>query len=306
MQSVHYYITHFVPTIGSILKRMPFLFHNDEKYLKLLFRLKLGQTLNLEHPRRFNEKMQWLKLYNHQPEYTDMVDKYKAKQIVEKLIGTQYVIPTIGVWSSSQNISWESLPQQFVLKTTHGGGGVGVVICKDKATFSVKNAILQLNRSMRISGSNGLKEWPYQNVQRRIIAEQYMEDADNHQLVDYKFHCFNGVPKVVLVCRDRYGESGAFKDFYDMEWNHLPISRELNGNAKESFEKPEEFSQMIQIAEKLSKGIPFVRIDLYLANHKIYFGEYTFFPASGLSPFYPDEWDFIMGDWLDLPNVKVL
>lgn len=306
MQSISYYFTHIRPTLGSLLTRFHFLFDNDEKYLRLLYRLKTGRKLDLEHPQRFNEKLQWLKLYNHQPEYTDMVDKYKAKEIVENLIGTQYVIPTLGVWNSSQDISWESLPQQFVLKTTHGGGGVGVVICKDKATFSVKNAIGQLNRSMRISGSNRLKEWPYQNMQRRIIAEQYLEDAGNHQLVDYKFHCFNGVPKVVLVCRDRYGKASASKDFYDMGWYHLPISRELNGNAKEDFEKPEEFSQMIQIAEKLSQGIPFVRIDLYLANHKIYFGEYTFFPASGLSIFYPDKWDFILGEWLKLPKIQTM
>ena len=306
MLPVTYYLTHIGATLGSLLQRVHFLFSDDVSYLKLLYWLKTGRKLNMDNPQRFNEKMQWLKLYNHQPEYTDMVDKYKAKQLVENLMGKQYIIPTLGVWNSPQDICWESLPQQFVLKTNHGGGGVGVVVCKDKTLLKKKKVLCQLTKSMRISGADGLKEWPYKNVQRRILAEQYVEDVDNQQLVDYKFHCFNGVPKLVLVCRDRYGNTGASKDFYDMEWNHLPISRELNGNAKGDFEKPAEFTRMIRMAEELSRGIPFVRIDLYLANHQIYFGEYTFFPASGLSKFCPDEWDFILGEWLELPQTKTI
>ncbi len=306
MQSIAYYFKHIKPTIGSLLIRLHFLFHNEENYLKLLFWLKTGRKLNLEHPIRFNEKLQWLKLYNHQPEYTDMVDKHKAKQIVGKLLGEQYLIPTLGVWNSPQEICWESLPQQFVLKTTHGGGGVGVVVCKDKNMLNKKKAISQLSKSMRISGFERLKEWPYKDVQHRVLAEQYVEDVENHQLVDFKFHCFNGVPKVVLVCQNRYSGDGFSKDFYDMDWNHLQISRELNGNSKTLMQKPSEFEKMVKIAKTLSQNIPFVRIDLYLANHKIYFGEYTFFPASGLSNFYPDNWDYIFGEWLELPKSKTI
>ena len=301
MQAISYYLTHIGPTLGSMLERLPFLIHNEERYLKLLFRLKTGHSLDLNKPKRFNEKLQWLKLYNHQPEYTDMVDKYEAKKITEKRIGSKYIIPTLGVWDSVEEIGWDSLPQQFVLKTTHGGGGVGVVICKNKDCFDKVKAENRLSKSMKLSGYEGLKEWPYKNVHRRILAEQYMEDANNHQLIDFKFHCFNGVPKVVLVCQDRYSGKGTSKDFYDMDWNHLEISREMNGNAMAQMEKPGEFDEMVQIAKVLSNNMPFVRIDLYLANHKIYFGEYTFFPASGLSNFYPDKWDFVFGEWLKLP-----
>lgn len=303
MQSLHYYLTHIRPTIGSIVKRVPYLFHNDEKYLKLLYYLKTGNKLDLHDPKRFNEKLQWLKLYNHVPSYTNLVDKYFVKNIVSEIIGKRYVIPTIGVWDSIEAIDWTVLPKQFVLKTTHGGGSVGVVVCKDKDSLNKSKAQRKLSVSMRVSGYEGLKEWPYKDVKRRIIAEQYIEDSENKQLIDFKFHCFNGIPKVVLVCKDRYMEHGATKDFFDMEWNHLEISRELNANAKSLMPEPAEFKEMIRIAEVLSKNIPFVRIDLYLANHNIYFGEYTFFPASGFSNFYPDKWDFIFGEWLELPKL---
>lgn len=303
MQSLHYYLTHFRPTIGSIVKRVPYLFHNDEKYLKLLYYLKTGNKLNLHNPKRFNEKLQWLKLHNHVPSYTSLVDKYSVKFIVSEIIGKQYVIPTIGVWDSVDAIDWAALPKQFVLKTTHGGGSVGVVVCKDKDSLNRSKVEQKLSASMRLSGYDGLKEWPYKNVTRRIIAEQYIEDSENKQLIDFKFHCFNGTPKVVLVCKDRYMDNGATKDFFDMDWNHLEISRELNANAKSLMKEPAEFKEMIRIAEILSKNIPFVRIDLYLANHNIYFGEYTFFPASGFSNFYPDKWDYIFGEWLELPKL---
>lgn len=302
MQSLRYYITHVGPTLGSLMERVSYLFHNDERYLKLLFRLKIGTKLDFENPKRFNEKLQWLKLYNQNPEYTDMVDKHKVKNIISEQIGNRYIIPTIGIWNSADEIDWDQLPNQFVLKTTHGGGGTGVVICKDKKNFDKTTAIRKLKNSMKVSGYNRLKEWPYKNVKHRIIAEQYMEDSDNHQFTDYKFHCFNGQPKIVLVCRGRFSSTGGTKDFYDMGWQHLDIRRELNGNADSGFECPPEFTEMTHIAEQLSKGIPFVRIDLYLANHIVYFGEYTFFPASGLSRFYPDKWDFVMGDWLKLPD----
>ena len=300
MQTIGFYFAHIGYSLGSVLQRACFLFRNDEIYLKILFRLKTGHSLNLNNPKRFNEKLQWLKLYNHIPVYTDMVDKCQAKMIVEEILGNNYIIPTLGVWDTVEEIDWDSLPQQFVLKTTHGGGGTGVVICHNRDSFDKKKAECRLLKSMKLSAYEGLKEWPYKNVHRRVMAEQYMEDADNHQLIDFKFHCFNGIPKVVLVCQDRYTGKGTSKDFYDMDWNHLDISRELNGNAIVRLEKPTEFDEMVRIATVLSKKMPFVRIDLYLANHKIYFGEYTFFPASGLSNFYPDKWDFVFGKWLKL------
>lgn len=287
---------------GSLLERLNFLIPNEEFYLRLLFRLKLGKHLNLSNPQSFNEKLQWLKLYYRKIEFTQMVDKYEVKNYVKNLLDEKYIIPTIGVWEKPEDIEWDNLPNQFVLKTTHGGGGVGVVVCKNKQEFDKTAAIAKLNRSLNISGYNYLKEWPYKHIHKRIIAEKYMEDLGMHQLVDYKFLCFNGEPKLVLVCKDRFESSGLTKDFYTPNWEQINLKRSTNGNSNSAIEKPLLLSEMLDVAKTLSKGLPFIRIDLYLVNQQIYFGEFTFFPASGLSAFEPDEWDAILGSWITLPK----
>lgn len=279
----------------------------DKLYLKWLFRLKMGYKLNLDNPQTFNEKLQWLKLYNRKPEYTTMVDKYEAKKYVSNIIGEEYIIPTIGVWDSIDDIDWDSLPNQFVLKTTHGGGSSGVVICKDKSTFDYTSAKRRLRNSLKIDIYRLLREWPYKNVKKRIIAEVLMtEDKSlnnpDGDLIDYKFYCFNGVAMAVLIATDRHSESGVCFDYFDKDFNHYPFEQG-GSNSKKYIERPKYLNEMWEVAEKLSVGLPHVRVDLYCIQDHIYFGELTFFDSSGIAAFTPQDWDCIFGDWIDLPIV---
>ena len=283
----------------------------DATYLKMLYRFRMGHRLDLKNPQTFTEKLQWLKLYNRKPEYTTMVDKYAVKQYVANIIGEEHIIPTLGVWDRPEDIDWDSLPNQFVLKTIHGGGGGGVVICKDKTTFDKASAIAKLKESMASEIYSGLREWPYKNVPKRIIAEKFMapEKSPAHQdLTDYKFFCFNGEPKYCQVIRDRHTKETI--DFYDMEWKHqefvglLPQSNIADSisNGLTSVARPKNLDEMKEICRKLSKEIPFVRVDLYVIDDKNYFGELTLYPASGMGVFTPEEWNDKLGDLLTLPN----
>lgn len=278
---------------------------SDELYIKIWYRLKTGMKLHLDNPQNYNEKLQWLKLYDHNPLYTIMVDKYAVKNYVTKQIGPQYIIPLVGVWDKPQDINFDSLPNQFVLKTTHGGGGGGVVVCKDKTNFDIKKAIEILSDSMRSDGSILNKEWPYKNVPRRVIAETYMEDLKYNELRDYKFFCFNGEPKIMFIASGRMSNPEPYFDFFDMEFNHLNIKSAHPCSPKGELPgKPESFDEMKEIAAKLSEGLPHVRIDLYEVNGHVYFGEYTFFHWGGCGSFEPEEWLTIMGDWIKLPEEK--
>lgn len=277
----------------------------DKLYLQLRYYFEMGQKLNLKNPRTFNEKLQWLKLYNRKPEYTIMVDKFAVKQYVSDIIGKEYIIPTIGVWNRIEDIDWHSLPNQFVLKTTHGGGSGGVVICKDKDKFDKIEAFRKLQRSLNSDIYRDYREWPYKNVPKRIIAEKYMMESisqnEDSDLVDYKFYCFNGMPAYCQVIRDRNTKETI--DFYDMEWNHMPFVglNPVISNGLNPVIRPLHLKKMIEISRLLSKNIPFTRIDLYLIDDKIYFGEITFYPASGLGTFTPTEWNYILGEMLELP-----
>ena len=288
---------------ASILINLNFLFP-DKLYLTLLFRFKMGYWINWKNPKTFSEKLQWLKLYDRKPEYTTMVDKYAVKDYVGKIIGKEYIIPTIGVWDSPEDIDWNSLPQKFVLKTTHGGGNAGVIICKDKSTIDVKTIKKQLSKAMRQNIYMESREWPYKNVDKRIIAETFIEVPysviDNTDLPDYKFYCFNGKPVYCQVIRDRRSKETI--DFYDMEWNHMPFVG-LNPIANIGLHpvlKPTCLCDMIEVSRKLSKGIPFSRIDLYVIGDKIFFGEITFFPFSGMGGFSPIEWNEKLGSLIKL------
>lgn len=273
--------------------------YTDKFYLRCRFRLKLGYSLNLNAPQSYNEKLQWLKLYDKNPQYTRMVDKYEAKKYVASIVGEEYIIPTLGGWERFDDIDFDKLPQQFVLKTTHDSGGV--VICRDKSKFDKAAARKKLEKSLRHDYYRTTKEWPYKNVKRRIIAEEYMED-ESGELKDYKFFCFDGVPKALFIATDRFtvGEETKF-DFFDMEFNHLPF-RNGHPNANIKINKPNGFEQMQELAAKLSTGIPHLRVDFYNINGRIYFGELTFYHWSGLVPFVPREWDYIFGSWLTLPT----
>ena len=280
----------------------------DKLYLKLLYQLKTGYKLNIDNPQTFNEKLQWLKLYNRKPEYTQMVDKNDAKRYVANMIGEKYIIPTLGVWDRFEDIDFDLLPNQFVLKTTHGGGNTGVVICKDKSKLDIDKARTKLNRSLKQCIYKNLKEWPYKNVQKRIIAEVLLQEEKtpsnpNGDLIDYKFYCFNGEAKVVLIASDRHLDTGVCFDYFDKEFNHYPF--EQGGpNSQKRIEKPAFLDEMWQLANKLSEGIPHVRVDLYCVNGNIYFGELTFFDSSGFAEFKPREWDYKFGEWITLPKIR--
>ena len=283
----------------SLLFRFAAYIKDDETYIKWRWKAYMDYPLNLEEPQSFNEKLQWIKLHDRQPIYSKMVDKYEAKQYVASIIGEEHIIPTIGVYDHVEDINFDALPQQFVLKCTHDSGGI--VICKDKSTFDRDAAIRKLQRGLKKNYYYQNREWPYKNVKPRIIAEQYM-DNDGQELNDYKVHNFNGEPKVILVCSDRYKESGLAEDFYSCDWQHLDLSRPGLQHSKEVQEKPAELGEMLELAKKLSKDIPFVRTDFYIINHVVYFGEMTFFPACGMKPFVPREWDYKLGSYITLPK----
>ena len=276
---------------------------NDKLYLQLRYFFKMGERLKLQNPCTFTEKIQWLKLYDRNSEYTKMVDKIAVKDYVSSIIGRQFVIPTIGIWNRPEDIDWNQLPNQFVLKTTHGGGSGGVVICKDKSTFDIQDAINRLNKSLEADIYISYAEWPYKNVEKRIIAEQYVEPEEGcNELSDYKFFCFNGKPLYCQVIRDRH--TCETIDFYDMQWRHQDFSGLFVGalirNGEKPVSKPTRLFKMIEICEKLSNNIPFVRIDLYSVKDKVFFGEITFYPASGFGHFKPKKWNKILGEKIDL------
>ena len=273
----------------------------DKPYLKLVYRGELGKKLNLEHPQTFNEKLQWLKLYDRNPLYQQMVDKYEVKQCIANRIGQEYTIPTIGLWSSVEEIHFDELPDQFVLKCTHDSGSV--IICKDKRYFNKEDAKGKLSFHMKKSTYWFGREWPYKGLVPRIIVEPYLKDSNKSQdLADYKVHCFNGIPKLILVCKDRFSSDGITEDFYDAQWKHLQVRRPDIENAKGDIPCPEGLNEMLLVSQELSKGISFLRVDFYLVDHHPYIGELTFFPASGLKPFIPDAFDAEMGSWLQLPE----
>jgi hypothetical protein len=272
----------------------------DRIYLRWMFRLKTGRKLDLEHPATFCEKLQWLKLYDRRPEYTGMVDKYAVKGLVARIIGEEHVIPTLGAWDRPEDIAWERLPRQFVLKTTHGGGGGGVVICRDKSALDRSGAVRKLRKSYRESIYRSYREWPYKAVRKRVIAEAYLSEPDSEGLKDYKFYCFNGEPKVLLLASDRFADRRF--DYYDMDFTLLPVRSILSRPSGKPFAKPEKFEEMKSIARRLSGGIPYVRVDLYYVNGNVYFGELTFYDASGYDNKSSEEVDLEWGGWIRLPE----
>lgn len=275
----------------------------DEKYLKMRFKTTIGKELDLDNPKTFNEKLQWIKLYDRKDIYTTMVDKYAAKKYVAEKIGEKYIIPTLGVWDSFDEIDFDSLPNQFVLKCTHDSGGL--VIVHDKAKLDKEKARKKIEKSLNYDYYAYGREWPYKNVPRKILAEVYMEDEKTAELRDYKFFCFNGVVKAMFIASERQkkGEEVKF-DFFDPDFRHLDFCQG-HPNAKIPPQKPECFDEMISLAERLSLGFPELRIDFYEVNGKVYFGELTFFHFGGMVPFEPSEWDEIFGSWIELPEKTV-
>ena len=278
-----------------------------QQFLKKMYHFRTGKDLNLENPVTYTEKLQWLKLYDHRPEYTTMVDKYAAKQYVAEKIGEEYIIPLLGVWDRAEDIDFDTLPDRFVLKTTHDSGGI--VVCKDKNTLDKAAAKELLEAHLKSNHWIKWREWAYKNVKPQIIAEAYMADADSvssdgeEQLTDYKFFCFHGEPKMMFIATDRLSKTEVKFDFFDMEFRHLPF-RNQHPNAEQPPKCPECFEKMKDLARKLSAGIPQVRVDFYNVGGQVYFGEYTIYHWAGLTRFTPDEWDYKIGEMFELPKKK--
>lgn len=323
LRKLLFYLLHDRSKIRVFLLQKISRCYSDEKFLKRLFKLSMGYELNLDNPQTFNEKLQWLKLYNRKPEYTQMVDKVGAKEYVANIIGEEYIIPTIGVWDKFEDIDFDKLPSQFVLKCTHDSGGL--VICRDKSKLNIDAARKKINKSLKKNYFYENREWPYKNVKPRIIAEKYMcvdddsihlkeDNAVNTQtlqakfgLLDYKFMCFNGIVKAMFLDIGVIGNSTGhadnyYRNIYDRDWNEMPF-KETRDFYPIPICKPDYYEDMISIAEKLSKGFPHLRVDLYYANNRIYVGELTFFHGSGVSNYFePKEWDYTFGSWIKLPN----
>ena len=269
---------------------------SDEKYLKLQYKVIMGKKLNLGNPKTFNEKLQWLKLNDRKNIYTTMVDKYEVKEYIKNTIGEEFVIPTIGVYDNFDDIDFSNLPNQFVIKCTHDSGGV--VIVYDKETFNLAETRKKISKCLKKNFFYFGREWPYKNVKPKIIIEKYMENNLN----DYKLFSFNGDPKIILVCSERYSSANMCKTFFDNDWNVMNVT-EGNHRIDKNIKKPINYDKMIEISKKISKNIPFVRVDFYEIKDKLYFGEVTFYPNGGLEKFKPDEWDVKLGNLIEL-NLK--
>ncbi len=273
---------------------------SDKIYLKKQYRKIFGKKLDIENPTTYNEKIQWLKLYDRSPLYPKLADKFEVKEYVRNKVGEKHIIPTLGVWESFEDIDFSKLPNQFVLKCTHDSASV--VICQDKSKFDLSAANKKLSHALKVNYYHyENRQWVYKDIKPRIIAEKFMVDESGTELKDYKFFCFDGVFRSLFIATDRPHDTKF--DFYDRDFNLLPFT---NGHPMSGIDrkKPENFDEMVQIAEKLSENIPHVRVDLYSINGVIYFGEMTFYHWGGMMPFEPEEWDYKFGSWIQLPEKK--
>ena len=281
---------------SGLLNRIP-----DALYLKLIYRSRMHQRLRLKNPQTFNEKLQWLKLYDRKPEYTAMVDKIEAKKYAASIIGEAYIVPTLGVWERFDDIDFDALPDRFVLKCSHDSGGL--VICRDKSTLDKLDAKQKIDGSMADNYYWRGREWPYKNVKPRILAETFLSAPEPEGIIDYKFFCFDGEPKFLYISHGLEDHATAEISFYDLEKREMPFHRADFKPYHNAF-FPDNFEQMKELAAKLaqSTGAPFVRIDLYSIDQNIYFSEITFSPCGGFVPFEPKEWDEKLGSYITLPK----
>ena len=273
---------------------------DDEAYLKKAFKAHMGYELDLYNPQTFNEKLQWLKLHNRKPEYTMMADKYVVRQYIANTIGEEYLIPLIGVWGDPDDIDFDKLPNQFVLKCNHNSG-TGMCICKDKSKLDYEAVRDGLRKGLKEDYYLKGREWPYKDIDRKIVCEKFMQDKDNPVLNDYKILCFDGEPKLIELHRNRFTEKQT-QDFYDTDWNLTSISQDgsMAKSSTQKAEKPKNLNKMLKFAKLLSKDIPHLRVDFYEINGKVYFGELTFFDGSGFDSFDNIEYDYLLGSWITL------
>ena len=274
---------------------------SDEEFLKKVFPKYMGYPLDLENPKTFSEKLQWLKVNYREPIQTVMVDKHEAKHFIAQRVGDQYIIPTLAIWDSVEDIDFDALPNQFVLKCTHDSGGI--VICKDKSSLDRETAKAKLSASLQRDYSRIAREWPYKDVPRRIIAEEYLSELGNNEILDYKMYCFHGEPKITVVCSDRFSKTGTRMNFYDINWKPMGIHFGHYPPLSTEFPRPETYDEMLRLAMELSKDCPFLRVDFYEIKGRLYIGELTFFPGAGLEQFRPITKDYELGEWLYLETV---
>ena len=270
----------------------------DKTYLKMVFKAETGYALDLDHPQTYNEKLQWIKLYDRKPEYVMYADKYKVREYIVKTIGENYLIPLIGMYKRAEDIPWQDLPNRFVLKCNHASGTN--IICKNKADLDIASAEKKLNAWLKKNAYWGAREWCYKDINPCIICEKFIETDDGNTPDDYKFMCFNGVPRLIQVHHDRYGNHTL--DYYTPEWKKADLQRIDANISTKIMDKPEKLDEMLSIAEKLSKDMYYARIDLYYVSGKIYFGEITLYPTGGFSTFTRHEDDLLLGSYIKLPT----
>ena len=294
-------ITRYIKNPGKIIVYLMnknfFAFLPDKIYLKLKFKLLMGKKLNLKNPKTFNEKLQWLKLYDRKDIYTKMVDKYEAKEYVKNIIGEEYIIETLGIYDSFNDIDFSKLPNQFVLKPTHASGNV--FICKDKSQINYKKLKKMVHKWLRRDYYKIHREWPYKNVKRRIIAEKYLSEFENQDIKDYKFFVFNHKFVYSFVCSDR--QKNLKFTFFDKNKKMMNFTQDNCPNDV-NIKLPKNYKKMVQLSEKLAQDAIEIRVDFYEINNKIYFGELTFYDSAGFGKFEPEEWDRKIGNWLKLPR----
>ena len=272
----------------------------DKLFLKIKYRLLMGKKLNLLNPQTFNEKLQWLKLYDRKNIYTTMVDKYEAKKYVADIIGKEYIIPTLGIYDKFNDINFDELPNQFVIKCTHDSGGIS--ICRNKMDFDIERTRKKINKCLRKNYYYIGREWPYKNIEPRIIIEKYMEDEKNKSIRDYKFFCFNGEPKIMYISEGLENHATARMSFYDMDFKLVSCKRRDYKLLEYTPERPKTFEEMKEFAAILSKNIPHLRVDFYEINVKLYFGELTFFTCDGMISFEDEDWNKLLGSYIDIKN----
>ena len=273
----------------------------DKLYLTMLYQVRTGKKINWKNPKSFNEKLNWLKVYDRRQDYVKMADKYEVREYIKKKLGEEYLIPILGVWNKAEEIDFCSLPKQFVLKCTHDSASV--VICKDKDLFNKEDAIKKLNKSLKINYFYPSREWPYKKIKPRIIAETYMVDDSHTELKDYKIYNFNGKPELIQVDFGRF--TNHERNLYSTEWEYIDEQIEYPKNPNIQIMKPGNLNEMLQCAEKLSEGIPSVRTDFYSINGKTYFGEITFYQEGGFGKFETESYERKLGDLIKLPMDRI-
>lgn len=287
----------YLAAARGLFTRMP-----DDQYLKCMFRARMGRKLDLDNPQTFNEKIQWLKLYDRRPEYTMMVDKYKVRNYIAEKLGEEYLIPLLGVWDDPDDIDFDALPNQFVLKCNHNSG-LGMCICKDKSKLDIKKVRDELRKGLKQDYYLTGREWPYKDVPRKIICEKYMEDSTTGALNDYKVFIFNGKASCIQVDYDRFTDH--HRNFYNTDWKYIPFTTCYPTNPSHVVERPDALEEMLELAKKIAGNLgnpPFVRTDFYIVDGNVYFGEITFYHGSGYETFIPEEYDTTLGGWIVLPG----